>query len=159
MQELYWLIVVIMVGIGIVGTVVPVLPGTTLVFLGLLLGAWIDGFQRVGWFTLGVLLVLTLCSTAVDLFGSTLGAKRVGASRWAIVGAGAGTLIGLFFGIPGVLLGPFIGAVAAEYLVRRDVRQAGKAGLGTWIGLAVATAGKIALIFTMIAIFLLAYIL
>jgi hypothetical protein len=67
-------------------------------------------------------------------------------------------LIGLFFGIPGILFGPFFGAALAEYVIRRDLRQAGKAGFGTWVGLVFAAAAKIALIFTMIAIFLIAYL-
>jgi uncharacterized protein len=157
-EAIYWLIVIIMVIVGVIGIVVPIIPGTALVFFGLLIGAWIDKFEKVGWGTVVVLLALAACASAFDLLGSSVGAKRAGASTWAIGGAAAGTLVGLFFGIPGVLLGPFVGAVLAEYLVRRDIRQAGKAGLGTWLGLVLATAGKIALVFTMIAVFLFAYL-
>lgn len=159
MEGLYWLIAVVMVGAGILGTVVPIIPGVPLVFLGLLVAAWIDGFQKVGWPTIVLLFVLTLSATIIDFVATSLGTKKAGASRGALFGAFSGMVVGLFFGIPGVILGPFLGAVLGEYLVRRDILQAGKAGLGTWVGLIIATAAKVALIFTMIAIFALAYLL
>ena len=137
----------------------PALPGAPLVFLGLLLAAWIDGFQRVGWLALTLLGVLTLLSLGVDLLATSLGAQRAGASRQAILGAALGTVVGLFFGLPGILAGPFLGAVAGEYLARRDVAQAGRAGLGTWLGLVLGAAAKLALAFTMLALFLTAYLL
>jgi len=95
----------------------------------------------------------------VDLLATSLGAQRAGASRQAILGAALGTVVGLFFGLPGILAGPFLGAVAGEYLARRDVAQAGRAGLGTWLGLVLGAAAKLALAFTMLALFLTAYLL
>jgi len=155
----WWLLAGILVLVGMAGTVLPALPGAPLVFLGLLLAAWIDGFQRVGWLALTLLGVLTLLSLGVDLLATSLGAQRAGASRQAILGAALGTVVGLFFGLPGILAGPFRGAVAGEYLARRDVAQAGRAGLGTWLGLVLGAAAKLALAFTMLALFLTAYLL
>jgi len=155
----WWLLAGILVLVGMAGTVLPALPGAPLVFLGLLLAAWIDGFQRVGWLALTLLGVLTLLSLGVDLLATSLGAQRAGASRQAILGAALGTVVGLFFGLPGILAGPFLGAVAGEYLARRDVAQAGRAGLGTWLGLVLGAAAKLALAFTMLALFLTAYLL
>jgi hypothetical protein len=143
---------------GAAGTVLPMLPGVPLVFLGLLTAAWSDGFDRVGAPTLVVLGLLTALSFAVDATASALGARRVGASWQALAGAAAGSIVGLFFGLPGLLLGPFVGAFAGEWLARRDLRQAGRAGFGTWLGLVVAAAGKIALVFAMVGIFALAWI-
>jgi uncharacterized protein len=152
-----WIVAILLVLAGIAGSVLPALPGVPLVFLGLLLGAWIDHFQKVGWFTLIVLGLLTLLSFAVDFLATSMGAKRVGASKWAVIGSALGTLAGLFFGIPGLILGPFLGAVAGELLARRGQRQAVRSGFGAWVGLLVGTAGKLALIFAMVGIFLTAY--
>jgi len=154
-----WIVAILLVLAGIAGSVLPALPGVPLVFAGLLLGAWIDHFQKVGWFTLVLLGLLTLLSFAVDFLATSMGAKRVGASKWAIAGSALGTLAGLFFGIPGLILGPFLGAVAGELLARRGQRQAVRSGFGAWIGLLVGTAGKLALIFAMVGIFLTAYML
>jgi uncharacterized protein len=138
--------------------VLPALPGAPLVFLGLLLAAWIDGFEKVGWFPLVLLGLLMVVSFAVDLLATSLGAQRVGASRTALFGAVAGTVVGLFFGLPGLLLGPFLGAVAGEYAARRNWKQAQKVGLGTWIGLVLGSVAKIALAFTMLGLFVAAYL-
>ena len=91
----------------------------------------------------------------LDFVASALGARRFGASGRAIVGATLGALVGIFFGIPGIVLGPFIGAMIGELSVRRDLPGATRAGVGAFIGLVVATAGKLALGFTMIGLFLL----
>jgi uncharacterized protein len=148
-----------LVVIGIIGTVMPALPGAPVVFVGLLIAAWAEGFQKVGWFTLSVLAVLTLLSFVVEFFASSLGARRVGASWAALFCAAAGAIVGLFFGLPGFILGPFVGAVAGEYAARRNWRQASRVGLGTWIGMLLGIAGKLTLVFTMVGIFLTAYVL
>ena len=148
-----------LVVIGIIGTVMPALPGAPVVFVGLLIAAWAEGFQKVGWFTLSVLAVLTILSFVVDFFASAMGAKRVGASWAALFCAAAGAIVGLFFGLPGFILGPFVGAVAGEYAARRNWRQASRVGLGTWIGMLLGIAGKLTLVFTMVGIFLTAYVL
>lgn len=135
----------------------PALPGAPLVFLGLLVAAWIDGFARVGPWTLAVLGALTALMIAVDVLSTMLGAKRVGASRGALVGAAIGTVVGLFLGLVGVVVGPFVGALIGEFAVKRDWQQAGRAGVATWIGLAVGAAAKLALVFAMLGVFALAY--
>jgi uncharacterized protein YqgC (DUF456 family) len=156
-EILLWIAVVALVLVGIAGVVFPALPGTPFVFLGLLLAAYIEHFSKVGWPTLTILGVLTLVATGVDFFASAVGAKRVGASSKAIWGAAIGAFIGIFFGIPGLILGPFIGAAVGEYAARQNLLQAGKVGVGTWIGLLLGVAMKIALIFTMLGVFLTAY--
>jgi uncharacterized protein YqgC (DUF456 family) len=157
--NLYFALGVLLVIVGLIGTVLPVLPGTLLVFAGLFVAAWADHFQRVGSVALTIIGVLGALSFAADFLGSVLGAKRVGASPQALVGAAAGGAVGIFFGIPGLLLGPFLGAVAGEWLARRRLAQAGKVGVGTWVGLFVAAVAKVVLAFLMIGTFVAFYFL
>jgi uncharacterized protein YqgC (DUF456 family) len=152
-----WLAAVLLVVVGIAGTVLPALPGIPVVFAGLVVGAWADDFERVGWITLGLLGVLTLLSLVIDFATTAMGAKRVGATRMAIVGAALGTLVGLFLGIPGLILGPFAGAVVGEMLSHGEWRRATSAGFGTWVGLLFGTLAKIALAFAMLGIFVFAF--
>ena len=149
----------VLVLVGLAGTILPALPGTPLVFVGLLVAAWAEGFEKVGWITLTILALLMILSFVIEIMATSMGAKRVGASWKAMLGAAVGTIVGLFFGIPGLLLGPFVGAVLGEYIALRDWKQAGKIGFGAWLGLLVGTAAKIALSFAMVGIFLAAYVL
>jgi uncharacterized protein YqgC (DUF456 family) len=152
-----WLLAILLVVIGLVGTIVPALPGPILVFTGLLVAAWADGFTRIGVFTLIVLAVLTVAAYAVDFAASAVGVRRAGASTRAAVGAALGALAGIFFGLPGLILGPFVGAVLGELTVRRNLPLAGRAGLAAWIGFVVGTAVKLALVFGMIGLAALAF--
>jgi hypothetical protein len=149
----------VLVVTGMAGTVVPLLPGIPVVFAGLLLAAWAEGFSKVGTWPMVVIGVLALLSLGIDLVATLLGAKRVGASPQALVGATLGGLIGLFLGLPGLLLGPFIGAVAGELLAQKKLGQAAKAGLGTWAGLLFGAIAKMVAGFLMIAVFLAARLL
>jgi uncharacterized protein YqgC (DUF456 family) len=151
---LFYLLAVVLVIVGLVGTVLPVIPGSLLVFAGLFVAAWADGFARVGTVALVIIGVLGALSFAADFVATLLGAKRVGASPQALVGATVGGIVGIFFGLPGLVAGPFIGAVAGELLARKRLAQAGKVGLGTWLGLAAAAVAKVVLAFMMIATFL-----
>jgi uncharacterized protein YqgC (DUF456 family) len=139
--------------IGLAGTVVPILPGAPLMLGGMILIGWVDHFERVGWGTLTVLIILTVLSLVVDFVATALGAKRVGASSLAIVGAAIGTIVGLFFGLVGVFFAPFVGAVLGELINQRDLLKAGHVGLGTWIGLLLGTAAKLAIACSMIGFF------
>ena len=154
MTLLLWVLAVVLVAVGLAGIVLPALPGTILIFAGLLLAAWADGFARVGTGTLVLLGVIAAASYAVDFVAAALGAKHLGASPRAMTGAALGTLLGLFLGLPGLILGPFVGAVLGELSVHRDLGRAGRAGVAAWIGFAIGTAVKVALAFSMVAIFL-----
>ncbi len=158
---LLYAIAVILVVVGLAGAVLPALPGVPLVFAGLLLAAWAGGFEDVGAVTLTVLGVITLLTVLVDFWASAVGAKRVGASRKALVGAVVGTFAGMFFGLLGVFAGPFIGAVVGELLHQRrlgGVRQAARVGFGTWVGVVLAVGLKLMAVFAMIGIFALAWL-
>lgn len=156
--ETLWLVLaVVLVCTGIAGSVLPALPGVPLVFAGLLLAAWAGDFQQVTWVPLVVLGLLTAISFVIDLVATAAGAKRVGATGLAVVGAAIGTLGGLFLGLPGLVLGPFVGAVAGELISHGKVEQATRAGVATWMGLVFGTLAKLALVFTMLGVFALAY--
>ncbi len=157
-DALFWLLAVVLVLVGLAGVVLPAVPGAILVFLGLVLAAWIDGFSRVGVPILALLAMLTAAAYAIDFAAGSFGARHLGASRRAVWGAALGTLVGLFFGLPGILLGPFLGAVAGEYTAHRQLARAGRAGAGTWLGLALGAAAKVALVFAMLALFTIAYV-
>ena len=148
----------ILVVIGLAGTVLPVIPGTMLVFAGLVVAAWADGFMRVGWVGLTIIGVLAALAFVADFVASLLGAKRVGASPLALFGAALGGLVGIFGGIVGMIVGPFVGAFAGEWMARGRVMQAGKVGLGTWLGLVAAAIAKVVLAFAMIAVFFAFYV-
>jgi len=156
-EVLWWVVALLLVGVGLAGSVLPALPGVPLVFAGLLVAAWAGNFEQVGAFPLVVLGLLTLLSFGIDFAATALGAKRVGATKLAVLGAALGTFAGVFLGLPGLLLGPFVGAVAGELLSHGQVQQATRAGLATWMGLLFGTLVKLALVFTMLGLFAFAY--
>jgi len=151
-----WVIAVAMIVVGIAGTVLPVLPGAALIFGGVALAAWIDGFARISVWTVFVLAVLAAIAFAADYLAAVLGAKRAGASQLALAGAAIGVVAGIFGGLIGVVVLPFVGAVIGEFVAQRNLRRAGRVGLATWIGLAVGTAVKVAIAFTMVGVFIVA---
>lgn len=158
MTILLWILAVALVLIGLLGIVMPALPGHILIFAGMLLAAWADHFMRVGAPTLVLIGVIAATSYAVDFLAAAIGVKRLGASSRAMTGAALGTLAGLMFGLPGIVIGPFVGAVAGELTVHRDWKLAGRAGVSAWIGFAIGTAVKVALAFVMIGIFAAAFL-
>lgn len=157
-MTILYIIAAILVLVGLAGIVLPALPGIPLIFAGMLLAAWTDGFDKVGPGLLVALGVLTLLSVAVDFWAAAVGAKRVGASRLAIVGAVVGTFAGLFFGPLGLFVGPFAGAVVGELLHGRRLDAGGmglatKVGFGTWLGIVFGIALKLMLAFAMLGLF------
>jgi len=161
-NALYYLIAAVLIVVGLLGTVLPALPGLPLVFAGMLLAAWAGGFEQVGVPMLVLLGLLTLVSLVIDFWATAMGAKRVGASRKAILGAMLGTFAGLLFGPVGLLLGPFAGALGGELLHRRrlggsDLGDAAKIGFGTWLGILFGVVLKLGLAFAMLGLFALAW--
>lgn len=154
MNTMLWLLAALLMLIGLAGTVLPALPGAALVFGGILLGAWIDGFQRVGTGVVIACTVLMLLSWAADYASALLGAKRAGASRQAVIGAALGTVAGLFTGLVGLLFMPLLGAAIGQYLADRDPARAARVGVSTWIGLLLGTVAKVVISFVMVGLFL-----
>ena len=158
MTTTLWIVVVVLVLAGLAGTVLPALPGIPLIFGGVLLAAWIEDFQRIPGWVIGVLAVLAVIGVAVDYVAAALSARRVGASRQGIIGAALGTVAGVVTGLWGLIFMPLVGAAIGEFIAHRDALRAGKVGLATWFGLLVGTAVKIAVAFTMIGVFVAALI-
>lgn len=158
-QSLYYALAVVLVLVGIAGVILPALPGLPLVFAGMLLAAWTGDFQQIeGWWFIPLGLLM-LVSIGVDFFATLVGAKRVGASRKALLGAVVGTFAGLFFGPIGLFAGPFVGALLGELWHGRELGQATKVGLGTWLGILLGTVLKLGLAFAMLGLFAFAWIL
>jgi uncharacterized protein len=153
-----WILVVVMMAVGVAGTVLPVLPGAFLIFAGAVLGAWIDDWTRVSGWTLGALGVMAALSIACDFVAASFGAKRLGASPLAVSGAAIGTLLGVFTGLWGLLFMPLAGAAIGEYITMRNLQRAGRVGIATGVGLFVGAILKIALAFTMIGVFVVALV-
>ena len=148
-----WVLSVALIALGLAGTVLPVLPGTVLVWGGIVLGAWIDDFTRVSMAAVLVISTLAMLAWALDYAAGLMGAQRAGASKLALAGAAIGTLAGLFMGLVGVLFMPLVGAALGEYLSQRDQRQAARVGLATWIGMMLGLLAKVVLAFVMVGIF------
>jgi uncharacterized protein YqgC (DUF456 family) len=152
---LLWILSAILTFTGLAGLLLPIVPGAPLLFLGLLLGAWGENFRYVGVWTLLILAVMAALTYLVEFAAAVLGVKKYGGSKRAMLGAALGGIIGIFLGIPGILLGPFVGAVIGELSLQRTLDQASRAGFGTVVGLAIGVAGKLIIGITMIGTFLL----
>jgi uncharacterized protein YqgC (DUF456 family) len=157
-DTLLWILSGALILAGFAGIVLPALPGTLLIFAGIMLGAWIDDFTRVGWGSLALIAVLALLAWLMDYVAGVLGAKRAGASRMAIAGAVLGTVAGLFMGLIGVLFMPLVGAAVGEFIARRQHGQALRVGVATWLGLLAGMLAKFVLAFMMVGIFVFAVV-
>ena len=154
MTLLLWTLVVVLIVAGVAGTILPALPGAMLVFAGILLGAWIDHFDRVSITIVVICGVLTLLAWATDYAAAMLGAKRAGASRLAVIGAAIGTVAGVFTGLVGLIFMPLVGAAIGELIAVRNATRAAQVGMSTWIGLLLGTLAKVVLTFMMVGIFI-----
>ena len=158
MDSLLWVLAAGLIVLGLLGTVLPVLPGTVLVLAGVILGAWIDDFARVSVGTVVLIGVLAVMAWVLEWAAGLLGAQRAGASRQALLGAAIGTVLGLALGLIGVLFMPLLGAAVGEFLARRDQHRALKVGLATWLGLLAGMLAKVVLAFTMVGVFIAALV-
>jgi len=148
-----WILSAVLMLVGVAGTVLPALPGTLFVLAGIVLGAWIDDFTRIGWGSVATVTVLAVLAWGLDFVAGLLGAQRVGASRQAIVGAALGTVAGIFLGLVGVLFMPLVGAAVGEWLAHRNQAQAMRVGVATWVGLLAGLVAKVVLGFVMVGVF------
>lgn len=155
MELLWWVITIVLFAVGLIGTVAPVLPGTTIILAAAVIHRIMLGPEKsIGWVTIVVLVLLTLLSYVFDFLGSYFGAKYFGATKWGAFGAIVGALIGVFFGIIGLFVGPVIGAVAGEFIAGKRMIDAGRAGWGSLLGNLGAMIGKLVIAVAMITIFL-----
>ena len=153
MTALLWVVAVVFIALGIAGLVIPALPGPILIFVGLFVAAWAENFEYVGAFMLVLLAMFAALAYALDFVAAALGARRYGASAGAAIGALVGALVGIFFGLPGLILGPFIGAVLGQLSAAPELRQAVRAGWGAWVGLVIGIAAKTAFAVMMIGLY------
>ena len=153
-DTLFWILSVALIILGLAGTVLPALPGTLFVLAGIVLGAWIDDFPRVGWGVLAVVGALAVLAWVLDYVAGLMGARKAGASRQALIGAALGTVVGLFMGLVGVLFMPLVGAAVGEFLARRDQQRALKVGIATWLGIMAGLVSKVVIAFIMIGVFI-----
>lgn len=156
--EVLYTVAALLVLVGLAGTLLPVLPGVPFVFAGMAIAAYVDNFERVSRTIVLVLGVMTIFAVLVDFLAASLGAKRAGASRNAMVGAAIGTLVGMFMGIVGLMVGAFVGAVLGELMATRNAPHAARAGIAAWLGFIVGTLLKMALAFAMVGIFATAWL-
>lgn len=149
---LYVLAALLMIG-GIAGSVLPVLSGIPLLYGGIWLAAAVDRYRHLGLWWLLAIGGLAVLGVVVDFVAGAFGARRLGASGRALWGATLGTFVGMFFGIPGLLLGPFIGALLGELSAGNSVLRSTHVGVGTWVGLLLGTLFKLVVSFVMLGLF------
>jgi uncharacterized protein YqgC (DUF456 family) len=155
MELFWWLLTIVLFAVGLIGTVVPVVPGTTIILAAAIVHRIMLGPDRgIGWYTIIVLVLLTLASYALDVLSGYFGAKYFGATKWGTFGAVLGALIGLFFGLIGLFVGPVIGAIAGEVIAGKRMIDAGRAGWGSLLGNVGAMLAKLIIGLAMITIFL-----
>jgi uncharacterized protein YqgC (DUF456 family) len=153
-----WAVAIALIGVGVAGVVLPALPGIAFVYGGIVLGAWIGRFEEVGAGTVVALGVLAVIGLAIDYVATTIAAQKAGASRLGLIGAALGTVAGIFMGLVGIVFMPLVGAAIGEYIARRDAIRAGRVGVATWVGLLAGIVAKLAIVFTMIGVFVAALI-
>ena len=155
MDLFWWLILIVLFAVGLIGAVVPVLPGTTIILAAVIIHRIMLGPEKsVGWRVIVVLILLTLLSYAIDVVSGYFGAKFFGATGWGAFGAIIGALVGLFFGIIGLFVGPVVGAITGEFIAGKRMIDAGRAGWGSLLGNLCGMVGKLMIALAMIAIFL-----
>ena len=139
--------------IGFAGTFLPGIPGAPLILIGAVGHRLYFGEQSASYLVLGLMVVLTLLSIALDFLASMFGAKKLGATWKGVTGAVVGAIVGLFFNLPGIILGPFIGAFAFELAGGRQWKESARAGAGAMLGIVLGTIGRLACCVVMIALF------
>lgn len=155
MELFWWLLTIVLFAVGLIGTVAPVLPGTTVILAASILHRIMLGPDKsIGWYTIVVLVLLTVASYALDVLAGYFGAKYFGATKWGTFGAIFGALVGVFFGLIGLFIGPVIGAVAGEVIAGKRMIDAGRAGWGSLLGNLGAMLAKLIIALAMITIFL-----
>lgn len=145
--------VLILMGIGCAGSVLPGIPSTPLVLVAALGHKLYFRENSVGWLAIGLLVLVTVIALVMDYLATLYGAKRFGATKKGMIGAIVGGIVGLFFPFPGILIGPFIGSALFELIGGREFKPSVRAGLGATLGLFAGAAGKLLCCFAMLGLF------
>jgi uncharacterized protein YqgC (DUF456 family) len=155
MELFWWLFTIVLFAVGLVGTVLPVIPGTTIILAAAIIHRMMLGAEKsIGWRSIAILLLLTLATYALDFLSGYFGAKYFGATKWGMFGAVIGALVGIVFGIIGLFIGPVIGAITGEFIAGKRLIDAGRAGWGSLLGNLGGMIGKLVIALVMITIFL-----
>jgi uncharacterized protein len=155
MELFWWLFTIVLFAVGLIGTVLPVIPGTTIILAAAIIHRMMLGAEKsIGWRSMTILLLLTLATYALDFLSGYFGAKYFGATKWGMFGAVIGALVGIVFGIIGLFIGPVIGAITGEFIAGKRLIDAGRAGWGSLLGNLGGMIGKLAIALVMITIFL-----
>lgn len=155
MELFWWFLTIVLFAVGLIGTIAPVLPGTTIILAAAIIHRIMLGPDKsIGWHTIIVLVLLTLATYALDVLAGYFGTKYFGATKWGTIGAIAGALIGVFFGIVGLFVGPVVGAIAGEFINGKRMIDAGRAGWGSLLGNIGGVLAKLIIALAMITIFL-----
>jgi len=155
MELFWWILTIVLFAVGLIGTVVPVLPGSTIILAAAIIHRVMLGpGKSIGWSTIIVLVLLTLATYALDVLAGYFGAKYFGATKWGTFGAILGALVGLFFGLIGLFIGPVIGAIVGEIVAGKRMIDAGRTGWGSLVGNIGAMLAKLIIALAMITIFL-----
>jgi uncharacterized protein YqgC (DUF456 family) len=151
----WWLLTIVLFAVGLIGTVLPIVPGTTIIAAAVIIHRVMLGPNRsVSWWTVAILVALTLATFALDFLAGYFGARHFGATKWGTFGAVLGAIIGLFFGLPGLFVGPVIGAIGGEFVAGKRLIDAGRAGWGSLLGNLGGMLAKLIIALIMISIFL-----
>jgi uncharacterized protein YqgC (DUF456 family) len=156
MELLWWLFAIVLMAVGLIGTVLPAVPGAIIILAAAVIHQIMLGSAKsLGWWNIGVLILLTLASYALEFMSGYFGAKRFGATKWGAFGAFMGAIAGLFFPFPGLIVGPVVGAIAGELVSGKRLVSAGRAGWGTLLGNLAGMLGKLTIGLVMVSWFLL----
>lgn len=153
MEIVYWTVAILLILAGLVGSVVPLLPGTTLILVGVLVQKWLLpdtlSMAAAGWIA-----AFWLLSLVADIGCAMLGTRFFGGGKWGMAGASGGALAGMFFSLPAVVLGSVLGAVVAEkWLGKRTTDDSLRAGAGAAVGFFLGIFPKIGCALTMVALY------
>ena len=155
MELLWWLIAIVLMAVGLLGTVLPLVPGAIIILAAAILHQVMLPGKSLGWWNIAGLIALTLVSYALEFGAGSFGAKRFGATKWGTFGAVIGMIVGLFYPFPGLLVGPLVGAIAGELIAGKRLVSAGRAGWGTVLGNLAGILAKLVIALAMVCWFLL----
>ena len=155
MELFWWFFTIVLLAVGLIGSVLPAIPGATIILAAAVIHRIMLGPEKsLGWRALTVLVLLTLATYAIDVLSGYFGAKYFGATKWGTFGAIIGAIVGLFFGIIGLFIGPVIGAIVGEFIAGKRMIAAGRAGWGSFLGNISGMIVKLVIALVMITIFL-----
>lgn len=149
-----WTLTVLLLTLGLIGTVVPLLPGPVLIFIAGVLHTLLRPESGMSWWAIAIQAVLVGVAYGLDIASGAMGTKWFGGSKWGVIGVLVGGVVGLFFGLPGLILGPLIGGFAFEMLLaKKKMTPAAKATWGTLIGTGVGLVARLCIGLVMVAWF------